>query len=82
MDKFRAEVLQMQRQIIEYIKEVIRPITNAPPVPSGATPPRPDLDIKLVDGWPWLPEPLPNVRQTGDELERLIRTYLNTHYSE
>lgn len=42
---------------------------------------RPDLQITLEDGFPLLPPP-PNFEHSKDDLELIIRTFLNKHYCE
>lgn len=82
MDKFPEEVLKMQRQMIEYLKQVLRPTATHPAAQPPAKELRADLEIKTVDGFPWLSPLLPGIIQTKDELEHLLRRYLNAHYSK
>jgi hypothetical protein len=83
MDKFPEEVLNMQRKMIEYMKQVIRPASDPNPMQTTeGEVRRPDLDIKMVDGFPFIPPLLPNIHQNKDDLEKLLRRYLNAHYSE
>lgn len=65
----------IQRKMIEYIK-YLQPTSTIDPSIS-----RPDLLITTKDGYPWLPEPSDGIEQKKGELENLIRTYLNNHYS-
>jgi len=83
MDKFPAEALRIQREIIAYMKQVVRPAANETVIqPSQTKDLRADLDIKIVDDVPCMPQVIHNIPQSKDDLEGLLRRYLNAHYSE
>jgi hypothetical protein len=81
LDIFDDEVETLQRKLLEYIKLLQPTVTNlmtASDLPGS----RPDLDISTKDGFPWMPALNEDIQQKKDELEKLIRQYLNDHYSE
>jgi hypothetical protein len=83
MDKLHEDVLRMQRNIVDYIKQIVRPVAVEHPMPTEKSKERRvDLDIQIVDEFPCMPELIENISQSKDDLEGLLRRYLNAHYSE
>ena len=75
-DTYENEVNIIQRKMVEYIK-MLQPSST-----SQTNLSRPDLLITTKDGYPWLPETIDGTEQKKEELEKLLRAYLNDHYSE
>lgn len=73
---YEDQVDVIQRKMVEYIRN-LNSIGTIQPNMS-----RPDLVITIKDGYPWMPEVTDGIEQKKDGLEKLIRTYLNNHYSE
>lgn len=77
-DIYEEHVDLIQRKMVEYIK------TLQPSAKEQQKKSRPDLIISTKEGYPWMPQPPEEegIEQKKQELETLIRTYLNFHYSE
>ena len=75
-DTYENEVDIIQRKMVEYIK-MLQPSATSQPNLS-----RPDLRITTKDGYPWLPPTIDGTDQKKEELEKLLRAYMNDHYSE
>jgi hypothetical protein len=81
IDIYSDQVDEIQRHLFEYIKLLL----SSTPIQTDTTctqRARPDLIITTKDGYPWIPPVLDDVEQKKDELETLLRQYLNMHYSE
>jgi hypothetical protein len=81
IDIHSDKVDEIQRHLFEYIKL----LRSSTPIPTDTTctgRARPDLIITTKDRYPWIPPVLDDVEQKKDELEMLLRQYLNMHYSE
>jgi len=74
-DTYENEVNIIQRKMVEYIK-TLQPSSTIQQNLS-----RPDLRITTKDGYPWLPQPVDGIEQKKDELEKLLRAFMNDHYS-
>jgi len=66
----------VQRKMVEYIK-TLQPSSNIQQDLS-----HPVLLLSSKNGYPWLPPTVSDFDGKKDELEKLVRTYLNNHYSE
>jgi hypothetical protein len=75
-DIYDDQVEIIQRKLVEYIK-TLQPSATDPPKLS-----RLDLLITTKNAYPWLPPLEDGIVQKKEELEKLIWTYLNNHYSE
>ena len=75
-DTYENEVNIIQRKMVEYIKMLQPSPTSQPNLT------RPDLLITTKDGYPWLPPTIDDTDQKKEELEKLLRSYMNDHYSE
>jgi hypothetical protein len=76
IDMYSDQADDIQRKLLEYTKLLQHP--NELAVPSN----RPDLDIQTENGFPLMPPLMENIEQKKDELEELLRRYLNAHYSK
>lgn len=74
-DTYEDEVNVILRKMVEYIKILQPSLTNQPNLT------RPDLRITTKDGYPWLPQSVDGIDQKKDELEKLLRAFLNDNYS-
>lgn len=81
IDIYSDQVDELQRHLFEYIK-LLRLSTLNQPETSNTPRARPDLMITTKDGYLWMPPLLDDVEQKKDELETLLRQYMNMHYSE
>lgn len=75
-DVYEELVDNVQRKMVEYIK-TLQPSSNIQEESS-----RPDLLLSSKNGYPWLPPTVSDFDRKKSELETLVRTYLNNHYSE
>jgi hypothetical protein len=75
------QVETIQRKLVDYIK-LLQPSTTNQLISSNIPRPRPDLDISTKDGYPWMPPVGDDIEQKKDELENLLRRYLNDQYSK
>lgn len=74
-DTYENEVDIIQRKMVEYIK-ALQPSSTIQENLS-----RPDLRITTKDGYPWLPQSIEGIEQKKEELENLVRAFMNEHYS-
>lgn len=81
IDIYSDQADEMQRNLFEYIK-LLRMSTSNPQELSSISRSRTDLIITTKDGYPWMPNEPEDIEQKKDELEILLRTYLNAQYSE
>lgn len=81
VDIYTDQVDEIQRKLFEYIK-LLRPSSTNQPISSAVPRARPDLEITTKEGYPWMPPVVDDIEQKKDELEKILRQYLNTHYSE
>ncbi|KAF8816598.1 hypothetical protein BYT27DRAFT_7248035 [Phlegmacium glaucopus] len=80
LDIFEKQVDDIQRKMIDYVKLLKRPSTNQPIIQSAIPRLRSDLDIQTKDGYPLMPPVDDNIELKKEELEDLLRRYLNAHY--
>lgn len=81
IDVYSDQVDEIQRNLYEYIKLLRSSGANLPNT-SQAQQVRSDLIVTTIDGYPWMPPVLDDVEQKKDELETLLRQYMNMHYSK
>lgn len=70
----------MQRKMFQYLK-LLLPSTTIQTETSAFLRPRHDLEITTKDGFPSMPEVNEEIEQKKDNLEKLLRSYLNAQYS-
>ena len=75
-DIYNDHVDGIQRKMVDYIKAL------QPSAIVHSNTARPDLIISTNNGYPCMPPAADDTVQTKDQLEKLIRNYLNQHYSE
>ena len=75
-DVYDELVDNVQHKMVEYIK-TLQPSSN---IHQNLT--RPDLLVSSNNGYPWMPPSVGDIDRKKNELEKLVRTYLNNHYSE
>ena len=75
IDMYSDHADDIQRKLLEYTKLLQHPTDLAAPSH------RPDLDIQTENGFPLIPPLVENIDQKKEELEDLLRRYLNAHYS-
>jgi hypothetical protein len=75
----QSEIENIQRKFFDYIKSLLESSSNQQNT-SAASRPRPDLDVSIKNGFPWMPSVDQEIEQNKQELSKLIRTYLNSHY--
>lgn len=75
-DIYEDQVDIIQRKMVEYIK-ILQPSAMEKSDLS-----RSDLIISTKEGYPWLPSADDEIEQKKEELEKLLRSYLNDQYSK
>ena len=75
-DVYDELVDNVQHKMVEYIK-TLQPTSN---IHQNLN--RPDLLVSSNNGYPWMPRLVGDIERKKIELEKLVRTYLNNHYSE
>ena len=71
---YSQEVQFLQRKLADYMKSLQDPIHLAPP--------KTTLDLEMENGFPVMPEFTDPTNLKKDDLENIIRRYLNVHYSK
>ena len=74
-DIYEDQVEIIQRKMVEYIK-TLQPSASQEPNSS-----RTNLVISTKNGHPWLPPLLDGIEPKKEELEKLLRIYMNAQYS-
>lgn len=81
IDMYTNQVDDIQRKMIEYTKLITRSLGTHAGTELGKPSMRLDLQIQIQSGYPVIPPAGDGVPQTKEELEDLLRRYLNAHYS-
>ena len=82
IDIYANQVDDIQRKMIEYAKLLQRAMATHPVNDSTNPNRRADMEIQTQAGYPVTPPVIDGVEQRKEELEDLLRRYLNAHYSE
>ena len=77
----QSEIKNIQRKFFDYIKSLLESSSTQQNT-SMASRPRPDLDVSIKNGYPWMPSVDQEIKQNKLELSKLICTYLNSHYGK
>jgi hypothetical protein len=72
---YEDQVEIIQRKMVEYIK-TLQPLASEEPNSS-----RMDLLISTKNGFPWVPPLVDGIEQKKEELEKMLRVYMNAQYS-
>lgn len=77
----QSEIENIQRKFFDYLKSLLESSSHQQNT-STASRPRPDLEITIKNGYPWMPSVDSEIEQNKQELSKLIRSYLNSHYGK